>query len=594
MSDFQLESKSLVKEKQLAFLAKKIGLTLDSNAEDADIEAALRDLEENQSEIGKPLFQNRKAYRHQLPFREEIQDNMEEVTADLNIISEEHQSASLFLKDMFNLVHSEKKRLTSRINGLNALSSDLLLITGEDNKNTYYVKESFNKADAMDNAFAIESMSKASIHTGEGILTLARKSSENLSKKARISQVSGNGTEGTDHIVRKVHKTNRNGQLEERYRFINEDDSELHTQTENVLDESPDTLFEYQKVNVPESFKADRRFYDFEWASGKKEEDNLRLKMVVELEDEEEVNWLTLHPYYANDAGGKIIVRSIRTSLNGFDYEPLYEGTNELNQTINATPQTYRLDEVFDGINSPEKGDYSGRGVWSFPHRKARFIEFIIDQPQSYPEIIGQPVYTLQSSSLPFPVQVPEPEELKNQKPGEYTRRLDGEQVVYKKEVEATTQGWRYAIGIRDINIMQYEYESVSHFISKPYSIPREAQRVMLYANEVLPNNYLDILEKNNDWIQYEVTFNDIDWHRLSPAHHEPLGDNFSPKILELNTKAIDLTEAFQIHKGFIEVENPTEVRFRITLRRPEEEGFENTTPIVEEVALKIEMREEL
>lgn len=590
MSDFQLESKSKVKEKQLAYLAEKAGLNLDSNAEEADIEEAVRELQ--RTEIGKPLFQKRKAYRHQLPFREDFQQNMEEVTADLNILSEEHQNASVFLKDMFNLVHSEKKRLTSRINGLNALSSDLLLITGKDNANTHYVKESFNRAEAMDNEFTIDSMSKASIHTGEGILTLARTRSENLSEEARISQVTGNGTEGTDHLVRKVYTTNRNGQEEERYRFVNEEEPDLHTQRENVLDKQPDTLFEYQRVNVPESFKKDRRYYDFEWTSSRKEEDNLRLKLVVELKGEEVVNWLTLHPYYANEADGKIIVRSIRTSLNGFDYEPLYVGSTDLNQTINATPQTYRLDEIFDGVNEPEASDYSGKGVWSFPHRKARFIEFVIDQPQSYPEVIGQAVYTLESEKMTLPVQIPEPEELKNQKPGEYIRRLDGERVVYKKEVQATTEGWRYAIGIRDINVMQYEYEPVSHFVSKRYVLPREAKRLMLYANEILPKNYLDILEKNNEWVQYEISFDDIDWHRMSPAHHEPLGPNFAPKILEINTKAIDLTEAFQVHKGFLEVEDPTHVRLRITLRRPEEEGFENTTPIVEEVALKVEMRE--
>lgn len=595
MSDFNLSHKSKIKERQLDFLSKQGSELLSPFSEEQDIEGIAQQIEDVYADkLGTPLFEKRRAERHQLPFREDFESNMLEVKEDIHILSDEHYRSSLFLKDSFNEIHSEKKRLTTRINLLNSLSSDLSLITGEDDANTIYAKESFQNADAMDEGYALDSVSKADIHTGEGILTLKRTESKNLAEEARVAHISGNGSPGADHIARRFVTVDKNGQATEAYRFINAEDPDKNKLSENILDSRPDTIFEYQMINTPETFKKDRRHYNFTWAKSSEDGDRLRLKLVVELPEEEVVNWITLNPYYADNANGKIIVKSIKSSLNGFDYDPLYEGHLELNQTINATPQTYRLGDLFTGKNEPARGDYSGQGVWSFPHRTARFIEFILEQPQSYKEIVGQAVYYLIRSSNTYPIQIAEPEELKTADPGDYARTIDGERVVYRKEIQATTAGWRYAIGIRDIGLMQHQYDLKSHFISKPFEAPREIERLVLYAKEILPENYLDVLSKNNDWIQYEVSFDDMDWIRVSPMHQEPLRENFPPKILEVNTQAIDLTQAFQVHKQLIQVEEPTQVRLRITLERPQEEGFENTTPIVEEVALKMTLKGEL
>lgn len=592
MSDFNLTHKSKIKEQQLTYLSKKAESYLRPDSETQDIDMLAESfLTDYNGKTGEPLFQKRRAERHQLPFKEDFQENMLEVKEDINILANEHHRSSLFLMNSFNEIHSEKKRLINRINQLNSLTSNLNLITGEDEQNTVYFKESFQNADAMDEGFAIDSVSKADIHTGEGILTLKRTGNRNVSENARVAHMSGNGEPGTDHVARRFATINNNEQVVERYEFINHQDPDRNESLEGILDSRPDTIFEYQMVNVPESFKQDRRNYNFTWAKGSKEEDTLRLKLVVELQEEETINWITLDPYYGSNANGKILVKSIKTSMNGFDYEPLYEGELELNQTINATAQTYRVDDIFDGKNEPAEGNYSGQGVWSFPHRNARFIEFVLEQPQSHDEIIGQAVYYLIRSDETYPIQIAEPEELRNAEPGDYIRTISGERIIYRKEIQATTSGWRYAIGVRDIGIMQHEYDIKSHFISKPFVAPREIERLVVYTKEILPKNYLDIINKNNDWVQYEVSFDDMDWIRVSPMHQEPLGDNFPPKILEVNTQSIDLTDAFQVHKALVFTEEATQVRLKITLTRPDEPGYEKTTPIVEEVAIKMNLK---
>ena len=343
---------------------------------------------------------------------------------------------------------------------------------------------------------------------------------------------------------------------------------------------------------MPEAFKSARRYYDFEWCAGAPEGETLRLKIIVELAEAAIVNWLSLNPYYPTNAAGKMTVYSIRTSKDGFDYEPLYADKQNLNQELNNTAQTYQLDALFDRSANPSQANYTGQGVWAFPHREARFIEFVLDQNQSYTEILGQEVYYKQTPEQTLSVQVPAPEELKNKAPGEYARTTNGQMTTYKKEIEATAEGWRYTVGIRDIQIMQYGFEEKSVFVSKRYHSDEEIEKLVLYANEIIPENYQDIVSKNNDWIVYEVSFDDTNWTRISPMHHEPLNDTFPPKIIELNRAKIDLAAAFEIHKTVLYTEKAVhDVRMRITLVRPEEEGFLYTTPMVEDFALKIEKK---
>ena len=120
MSDFQLSSKSQIKEKQLAFLTARAREELGAEAEQAAINRYIQTvLSIYEARLGGPLFLPRLVHRNQLPFREDITENMEEIVADMQILTQEHNASSRFLKDSFNIVHSEKIRLLPRIGYIN-------------------------------------------------------------------------------------------------------------------------------------------------------------------------------------------------------------------------------------------------------------------------------------------------------------------------------------------------------------------------------------------------------------------------------------------------------------------------------------------
>ena len=535
--------------------------------------------------LGEPLFLARKAEQDQLPFLEEHQWNKSEMHEDLKILFAELDAITKYLVDYFNYAQSEQKRILSIVKGINGLVGDMQLLAEENTPNTLYIKESFTNHEQVELSMT-DPENRAQVSTQEGILTLRRSQSVNQSTAGKVRQIQGNGDAGTSHLVRRI----RTEDNETEYVFV-------ASQTPNdkdkaLLDASPDSIFEYQMVNTPEDFKEQGRRYDFEWAKGDKNNDMLRAKIVVQLPDAVDVNWINVNPYHPPNSTGQLLVHSIRTSEDGFDYKGLYEdGTYVLNNEINTTPESYRLEALFTGSNDYEASKFAGQGIWSFPTRKAKYIEFVFEQPGSYTELVGQEAFYKRNknSSMWTRIRRQEvPNYIAEGKVGTFS--LDSTTEV-KKIVEAT-EGWRYVIGLRDINIMSYEFVETSEYVSKAFKVPEGIREVLLYANEKIPQTYLEKIATSNDWIQYFVSFDDITWHRVSPVHHQPVVDPFPPKILGVNGNEADLNQAFQLYRQNIAMkEQPKQIRVKIIMRRPKDEkgsAVNMTTPIVEDYALKI------
>src|SRR5699024_11239915 len=118
------------------------------------------------------------------------------------------------------------------------------------------------------------------------------------------------------------------------------------------------------------------------------------MKFIMQFHKPEDINWINLRPFHAPNGPGSLHVHSIRTSVDGINYVGLYEEDGlHLNQQINETPQSYRAEDIFDGSEDFANTKFTGQGVWSFPTRKAKYVEFVLEQPNSYGEEFGQECY---------------------------------------------------------------------------------------------------------------------------------------------------------------------------------------------------------
>lgn len=592
---FNLQLKSEMMERQADYLFNRAYELLGDTATDEQISALVADtLRRYYMELGRPLMQKRHAESGHLPWIEEYNETISEVTEDVSILFREVEVMGDYLAEYFNYAQSERERVKQRIRGITGLTNDLNLIANDSHGNALFFRESFDDTRGIEPNMIIGRA--AQVSTQEGVVTLSRANTINRSQKGNIKSIQGNGDPGTYHIVRKATiETDEGPQAVVNYIS----DSIPNDNPAVVLDGRPDTIFEYQMVNIEkEAIAGKPKGYDFEWAKGNRINDRLRLKMVIELEGNVDVNWINVNPYNAPFSTGKVSIYSIRTSEDGFDYQPLYNGSLVLNSEINTTPQTYRADAIFDGSNDFTTSKFAGQGVWAFPTRKARFVEIVIDQDESYDELIGHTYYekTIRASdgasSKTTRISASQaPKNVVDGPPGTYS--LDSETQITKgieyKEFEG--KGWRYAIGLRDINIMSYEFEEKSEFVSKRYEAEEPIKKIMLYANEKIPQEYLDVVATGNEWIQYFISTDDVNWHRISPMHHQPLSkDGFPPKIIEINGSQTDLLDAFQLHKSYLDTDSEVKgVRLKVVLQRPKDiPNASTTTPVLEDYALRV------
>lgn len=594
---FNTEVTSQIIELQLSYLVKRMHRQLEGKATEEEIKAVIAEtIQRYYVNLGRPLLVTRFAETGHLPFIEEYSEMIEEAVADVTILYKEIEQVGNVLASHFNYAQSEKMRLQNKIKGVSSLINDLNLIANETTSNSMYIRDSFSDQNSVQ--FKMVMGTPAQISTREGIVTLARTDILNRSNTAKIKLVQGDGEAGTVHIARRVNTQVVQGQFGTNATYLS--NQTPNDKPEVILDSRPDTIFEYQMINTASTnIMAIAKNYDFAWAKGAKDNDRLRLRIVVELDSVTDINWININPYHAPESKGRVSVYSIRTSEDGFDYKGLYtDGNYILNAELNSTPQTYRQDEIFDGKNDFTGSKFAGQGVWSFGTRKAKYVEFVFEQVESYAELVGHTYYEKVSSTkdpvsgatkettLRIPAsQVPE--NIVSGQTGKYT--LPNNEYIYKG-IEIF-DGWRYAIGIRDINIMSYQFAPKSELITKKFDVDKPIKEVMLYANEKIPEAFLQDLKKANDWIQYFISFDDVQWHQISAMHQSPVnGITFPPKIFELNSTNTNIEQSFQLYKGFIKTATtPTSIRLKIVLQRPESgTDAASFTPILEDYSLRL------
>lgn len=598
-NQFNTQLKSEIMQKQADFIFQRAYDLLGDTASLEEVSSLVSEtIRRYYMNLGGPLMIKRYAERDHLPWIEDYNDTLIEMTEDISILFGETENMGDYLSEYWNYAQSEKERLLQRIRGISGLTNDLNLIANDNTADSIYFRESFDDTKGFEGDMVIGTPTQ--ISTQEGVVTLARKGTVNRSVSAKVKAVQGNGENGTYHIVRKSQVTTDN-ETQTVATYIS--DSIPNNKPEVILDGRPDTIFEYQMVNIDADVIAGTpKGYDFEWAKGAKTNDKLRVKIVIELDSLDDINWISINPYHPAYSTGKVTIYSIRTSEDGFDYQGLYEGGSYiLNSELNITPQTYRQDAVFDGSNNFTDSKFAGQGVWTFPTRKAKYVEVVMDQNESYEELIGHTYYEKvtktqdSNSDATKTIRIPESEAPKNAVDGVLgTYVLDSATQIVKgieyKEFEG--HGWRYVVGIRDINIMSYQFEAKSEFVSKRYETQQEIKEVMLYVNEKIPQSYLDVVSTGNDWIQYFVSIDDVNWVQVSPMHHQPLDSSkdFPPKIIQFNGNQTDLAAAFQLHKTYMKTDKPVKgIRFKAVLSRPADiENLESTTPVLEDYAIRV------
>lgn len=145
----------------------------------------------------------------------------------------------------------------------------------------------------------------------------------------------------------------------------------------------------------------------------------------------------------------------------------------------------------------------------------------------------------------------------------------------------------RYAIGIRDIGIFQFQYANTSEIVSQAWKSPKEVDKVSLIVDQVIPNEF----PIGPTYIEYYISADPgTNWIQINPIDHPTLfGQDGAvvPRIVNFNAnKPANTTN----DNKYIKTDNPVfAVRFRALLKRPETiEGAESMTPVIKSYRILI------
>lgn len=143
----------------------------------------------------------------------------------------------------------------------------------------------------------------------------------------------------------------------------------------------------------------------------------------------------------------------------------------------------------------------------------------------------------------------------------------------------------RYGIGIRDIGVFNYQFASVSELVTRPWKSPKPIYKVQLETVEQIPSIY----PVGPEYIEYYVSHNGNEWHRLIPLSHPTKVDsegNILPKTLTFNPDVGG--EAPELVK-FVTTDEPVlQVRLRIILKAAAVDNADRYSPILKSYRLKI------
>ncbi|MDK2600662.1 hypothetical protein QO179_24520 [Bacillus stercoris] len=276
-NQFNLEIKSEILEKQAEYLFEKAYEILGESATDQEVSSLVAEtIQRYYTTLGRPLLLQRKAEKGHLPFVEEYNQSVEEITEDISILYGETEKIGDYLADYFNYAQSEKQRVQQRIRGLTGLVNDLNLIATDNTENGMYFRDSFDNSDSIEPNMIMGT--PAQIATAEGIVTLARSTTVNRSNNAKIKSVQGNGMAGTYHLLRDMRIINEDGTVDNTGVFVS--DQVPNDDPSMILDGRPDTIFEYQMVNCNRDDIINiAKGYDFDFVKGKKKEISYGLKL---------------------------------------------------------------------------------------------------------------------------------------------------------------------------------------------------------------------------------------------------------------------------------------------------------------------------
>jgi hypothetical protein len=393
-------------------------------------------------------------------------------------------------------------------------------------------------------------------------------------------------------------------------------ESDPHNDLETIIDTDPSSWFEYEANWVSENDRLSAKNFGFRyrndidpskgeflnWATGpggtyansddtplgpKQYSIDTPLKLVLDMDlgSLNKASKISYVPHKITPLGTHPVrVNRVLVSPDGANWVEVSSGTTWIASDINL-----------ENISSNETV-YFGSAVWQFQEQTIRYVKIEIEQIQAFVSKIGHLYYettpttqtTEDDNATPNTVVIPGeriegPIPILSRVSRSYTSFSTNAAVVtdgnngYVQKREYF-DGYRWAIGVRDISVESVRYKNASTIISAPFRVDGIVDRVALEADYDVPSSF----NTDQEWVKFYVSPNNgIDWYRISNIQNDK---NDIPEIISFNDP---IPEEFHEPGVAYYSTNDTvdTLLVRIDIERPADKN--SSTPVIRNYKLK-------
>lgn len=522
--------------------------------------------------IGKPNFKQIEAWGP--PYSSDHNLMLEQLLTDLYTLYDEVKNMTKDIRSNYEQVELERQSFTKRISEVESLVKTISTKIKED-LDVLIFQDSFSSVDYY-NREGVRGVA-AYLSADNGLLTLNRIKGEEFNEYAQITIIKGDGLPGNTHVVRA---------LDNHLKFDGEE--ELHINMADILDGNSDTWFEYEMFQIPQQTIDLTENKDFRYKEAVEwiRQDILNMRCVIKIDfpKARNMNWVSFLPYIPSDRGAiaatieKIVVSDDKGEHQGLGFED----------------------------------DFNSGVAYMFPRQKCKTITLYLRQDTSYPVLVGHPFfkqvnqedtsvldeehlhsgirvhgvnpsienigvsYDTGKAEIIYPIRkfgdTIENESIKKQ--NLFTApsiSATGETVLSGME---QVQAYRFMIGIRDVQLANYQFSTISQYVSVPFVSANPMKEVALDAQMEIPEGFSE-----GDWVQFFISIDQgRNWYPidLKDVHKE----NTKTRYL-FNSKTPKEGRLDEV--GYIESATDIfEIQVKIELSRPvETEDDAYYTPVV-------------
>ena len=562
----------------------------------------------------KPNMIPRYAFEEGPPLSKDYHQMMDEIEQDLAVLFQEIEILGKALSDDFSHHTIQKSSLTHQYQKVLDKLKDAELYMEFNQKDQLEVgRDDFLLSEKID----YEQISGVPLTIGDGALMLPQSSRTNIAQKAEVTIIPGNKKEGNillgsdsngfpgNHT--EIHTTTEDLLSQQSYSpmFIGEKDS--HENYAVVLDGKPNTWFEYEKVNIREHDRMrvaknlgwHYQVYEDQSINWAEDPDDgvLRLHMKLTLDKEYTINEINVNmftPAHYDAKTAKIkdirIADSYHPPVSIIDQCQTKDGYHfyfspRKAKTVSILfEQTHKYFTDIGHIYYEKKKKMADQAKYAMEVAKKEERGVRTKGPLITLEDLGLDVHASDNQiEVLYPSKKREDSQTKNMGAilENLNRNLQNDYIDMNIE---SFEGWRWCIGIRDIEIYSCTFEEKGELVTKPFYFNQPLERISLDVKELFPDEWIKNSVRKYDYIKYFISIDDGGtWHPITPIHHQQLSKNQPPKryiIQQIESSKQQLPEK----EGYLESPYPVySIRLKIVATRPEQNDIQLMSEDTEE-----------